>query len=58
MTDLVLAAIATCQAAQLSLWDALLIEAVRTVRCDRILTEDLVHGSTVRGVRIENPFQE
>ncbi len=53
---LVLAAVEISRSAQLSLWDALLIEAARTAGCDRILTEDLNHGATIGGVRIENPF--
>jgi predicted nucleic acid-binding protein len=47
---LVLAAIEISRSAQLSLWDALLIEAARTSGCDRILTEDLADGATISGV--------
>jgi len=42
--------------AQLSLWDAMIIEAARQAGCDRVLTEDLSDGQVVSGVRIENPF--
>jgi predicted nucleic acid-binding protein len=55
-TTLVQAAIATSHSATISLWDALIVEAARVGGCDRLLTEDLSAGSTIRGVRIENPF--
>lgn len=53
---LVGAAIDTSRSATISLWDALLVEAARHARCDRILTEDLQHGQTIRDVTVENPF--
>jgi predicted nucleic acid-binding protein len=55
--ELVLVAIDTSRSAQLSIWDALIIEAARRVGCERVLSEDLADGQTVRGVRIENPFR-
>lgn len=55
--ELVLMAIDTSRSAQLSIWDALIIEAARRVGCERVLSEDLADGQTVRGVRIENPFR-
>lgn len=55
-TGLVTAAMATSRTSQLSYWDALIVEAAVLARCDRILTEDLADGATLRGVRIENPF--
>ncbi|MCL2788130.1 MAG: PIN domain-containing protein [Micrococcales bacterium] len=54
--DLVKTAIGTLQAHQLSYWDALIVEAAVAGRCERLLTEDLAAGSTIRGVTIENPF--
>jgi predicted nucleic acid-binding protein len=54
--ELVLAAIETSRSAQLSIWDALIIEAARGAGCERVLSEDLGDGQTIRGVRIENPF--
>lgn len=53
---LVLAAVDTSRMAQISLWDALIIEAASRAGCDRVLSEDLNAGQIVRGVRIENPF--
>ena len=52
---LVLAAVDTSRTAQISLWDALIIEAASRAGCERVLSEDLNAGQ-VPGVRIENPF--
>lgn len=54
--SLVLDAIDTSRSAQLSLWDALIIEAASRAGCDRVLSEDLNAGQLIRGVEIENPF--
>lgn len=53
---LVRRAMGTAEAAQLSYWDALIIEAAVSAGCDRILTEDLTSGSVILGLRVENPF--
>ncbi len=42
---------------QLSLWDALILEAARDAGCSTVLTEDLAHGSSIEGLRITNPFR-
>jgi predicted nucleic acid-binding protein len=54
--DLVQAAVATSRAHQLAYWDALIVEAAAVAGCDTLLSEDLVAGSVIRSVRIENPF--
>lgn len=54
---MVLAALDTSRAAQISLWDALVVEAARQAGCRRVLTEDLSHGQMIRNVAIENPFR-
>ncbi len=54
---LVRQAIDTSRAATISLWDALVVEAARYAKCERILTEDLSHGQTIRGIAVHNPFQ-
>ena len=54
--SLILAATRIEEAHQLSLWDALIVEAARVAGAERLLTEDLQHGQTIEGVRIENPF--
>ncbi|CAN5902457.1 hypothetical protein BH11MYX2_BH11MYX2_40510 [soil metagenome] len=41
---------------RISIWDALLIKAASSANCAVLLSEDLNHGQTIDGVRIENPF--
>jgi predicted nucleic acid-binding protein len=41
---------------QISLWDAAIIEAARTLGCHKVLTEDLSHGQSFDGVVVECPF--
>ena len=53
---LVLEAIDTSTAAQLSYWDALIVAAARAGGCDTLFTEDLSDGATIAGVRIVNPL--
>ncbi len=55
---LVRQAIDTSRAATISLWDALVVEAARYAKCERILTEDLSHGQTIRGIAVHNPFHQ
>jgi predicted nucleic acid-binding protein len=55
---LVLAAIHTSRTAKRSLWDALIIEAARQAGCVRVYSEDMSHGQVIRGVRVENPFDD
>ena len=54
--SLVLAAIDTSRTVQISLWDALIIEAASRAGCERVLSEDLNAGQVIRGVRVEDPF--
>ena len=54
---LVLDAIAISVSAMISYWDGLIVAAARIGGCDVLLTEDLSDGSTIAGVRIENPFR-
>lgn len=44
------------QRSSLSFWNALVIVAAARLGAARLLTEDLQHGQTIAGVRIENPF--
>lgn len=53
---LVRRAAATARAHQLSIWDAMIVEAANEAGCEELWTEDLAVGSTVRSVRIVNPF--
>ncbi|HXU47027.1 MAG TPA: PIN domain-containing protein [Thermoanaerobaculia bacterium] len=54
---LVVAAARLSQRHQISLWDALILEAAASCGCGKVLTEDLQDGWEVRGVRVENPFR-
>ena len=42
---------------RISFWDALIVISAEKARCARLLTEDMNAGQTIRGVRIENPFE-
>ncbi len=37
-------------------YDALIVAAALEAGCERLYTEDLQHGQTIGGLRIENPF--
>jgi predicted nucleic acid-binding protein len=39
-----------------SFYDALIVQAAIVSGCQRVLSEDMQHGATFGGVRIENPF--
>ena len=56
--ELTLRAARTAVEAQLSIWDAMVIEAAAIAGCTTILTEDLNEGQTIRGVRVVNPFRQ
>lgn len=55
--DLLLTAWSLEERFRLSFWDALIVAAARTARCEALLTEDLHHGATYDGVRILDPFR-
>jgi predicted nucleic acid-binding protein len=55
--EMILAAIDLHRLHSFSFWDGLVIQAAASAGCARILTEDLQHGRTIDGVRIENPFE-
>jgi len=52
----ILAAIDLTRLHSVSFWDALIVRCAASVRCARLVTEDLQHGQILDGVRIENPF--
>jgi predicted nucleic acid-binding protein len=54
--DLLLAGIRLASTLKVSFWDALMIQAARTARCDRLWTEDLNHGQRIGDLVILNPF--
>jgi len=49
-------ALATRAQFGISYWDAAIIEAARTLGCDRVLSEDLSEAQDYRGVKVVNPF--
>lgn len=54
--ELVVRAAQTSVEHQLSIWDALVIEAAAIAGCRVLLSEDLNDGQVIRGVRVQNPF--
>jgi len=42
---------------RLSFWDALIVTAAESAKCEILWTEDLNDGQIIRGVRIENPLK-
>jgi predicted nucleic acid-binding protein len=52
----ILEASALEQRHKLSFWDALVIVSASRLGAVRLLSEDLQHGQTIGGIRIENPF--
>lgn len=55
---LVLRAVTTSAHHQLSIWDAMIVEAAAEAACDEIWSEDLAPGTKLRGVVISNPLVE
>jgi predicted nucleic acid-binding protein len=55
-TALVTRAIETARRWQLTVWDAMILEAASSAACSHVLTEDLQHGQIFDGVTIDNPF--
>lgn len=53
---LVLRATDIALSARLSIWDALIVEAAVAAGADRLFTEDLTAGQTIREIQIVNPF--
>jgi predicted nucleic acid-binding protein len=52
----VLEAIALHARRRLSFWDSLILIAAKAANARLVLSEDLGHGQTYDGVRVENPF--
>ena len=42
---------------RLSFWDALIVVAAESAKCEKLWSEDLNDGQIVRGVRITNPLK-
>jgi predicted nucleic acid-binding protein len=54
---LIVSAIRRSQKQSFSFWDSLIIDAALKGGAQRLWSEDLQHGRTVDGMRIENPFR-
>ena len=54
--ELILDAATLEDEAQLSFWDALIVEAARRAGADRIVSEDFGTGRQIAGIAIVNPF--
>lgn len=48
----------TVRATGLSFWDALILSMVAENQCRLLLSENLQHGFTWRGVTVVNPYQQ
>ena len=57
-STLVLRAARTASEHDLSIFDAMVLEAAAEAGCRELFTEDLADGSVLRGVRVVNPFRE
>ncbi|MEF7614330.1 PIN domain-containing protein [Aquincola sp. MAHUQ-54] len=53
----VLRALALCSRHQLSVWDALIVQAALDARCSTLLTEDLQLGMRFGALEVVNPFE-
>lgn len=56
--EMILSAIDLHRLRPVSFWDALIIRAAVAGACGRVLSEELGHGDTYEGVRLENPFRD
>lgn len=54
---LVREAASTARGHQLSIFDALILEAAALASCEELWSEDFPEGATLRGVRIVNPLR-
>lgn len=55
--QMVMSAVRTAAAHQLSMWDAMVLEAAVVGGCSELWSEDLADGSQLRGVSMVNPFR-
>jgi predicted nucleic acid-binding protein len=52
----IIAAIELHRLHQISFWDAMIVHAARIANATVLYTEDLVHGSSIAGIPVRNPF--
>ena len=55
---LIIDAITLSRDHQISLWDALILQAAARERCVQVLTEDLQDGWEILGLEVVNPFAD
>ena len=55
-TSHVLRAVDIMKGYSLSFWDSMIVALAEATQCGILLSEDLQHGQTIAGVRVENPF--
>jgi len=55
-SKLVLSAIHRSRSSQLSLWDALIVQAAIEGQARTLYSEDMQHGLTSDGLQVVNPF--
>jgi predicted nucleic acid-binding protein len=55
-TEMIKEAIDVSLLNKISFWDALIITAAESAKCNAILTEDLNAGQLIKGIKIVNPF--
>jgi predicted nucleic acid-binding protein len=54
--EMILSALGLAQRANISPWDAAILEAARQAGCTRVLSEDLGDGQAYGGITVQNPF--
>jgi predicted nucleic acid-binding protein len=54
--DDVISAIEFHRLNRISFWDAMIVHAARLAGTNLLYSEDLQHGATLGGVRVNNPF--
>jgi predicted nucleic acid-binding protein len=54
--EMIVAAAERHSAAQISFWDALIVEAALSANCKTLYSEDLQTGQEIEGLRVQNPF--
>lgn len=57
-SDLIEQAIDICVLFKLSFWDSLILAAAEKASCEFVLSEDLNHSQSYRGVIVTNPFMD
>lgn len=54
--DMIEGAVDCCILNQVSFWDSLIVTAASIAGCKELLSEDLNHSQSIKGVKIRNPF--